>query len=93
MNVEQLVKESGKSLSQITFQQKYIKCKKKNCSRCPHGPYWYAFYRDGSKVKSVYIGKTLPHTITINHITHILQTEHTEQTQPTHHTQHTKTYS
>lgn len=46
-------------------QREYIRCGKARC-RCmkggqPHGPYWYGYWREkGGKVRSVYIGKTLP---------------------------------
>lgn len=38
-----------------------IACGKRNCSRCPHGPYWYAFIhlRNGKVVRR-YIGKERP---------------------------------
>jgi hypothetical protein len=51
-----------------TYVAKWQKCGKKNCTKCPHGPYWYAYIRiaggvneDGSRIKSriaeIYIGK------------------------------------
>jgi len=40
-----------------TKQVKMIKCKNPNCTKCPHGPYYYVFHRIGKKVKSCYIGK------------------------------------
>ena len=43
-----------------TYQHELIKCGKKNC-RCVkgkgHGPYWYAYYWQGGRLKSEYIGK------------------------------------
>jgi predicted GIY-YIG superfamily endonuclease len=45
----------------ITYEQQYRKCNKGACRTCidgqGHGPYWYAFWREGSKLKSAYIGK------------------------------------
>lgn len=38
------------------LQAKAIKCGK-DCKKCPHGYYIYAFWREGKKVKSKYIGK------------------------------------
>lgn len=29
----------------------------KDCSGCPHGPYIYAYWRDGDKVRAKYLGK------------------------------------
>jgi len=43
-----------------TKQAKKIKCKKPNCTKCPHGPYYYVAHRVGKKVKSCYIGKNWP---------------------------------
>jgi len=43
----------------VSYQAKYIKCSKEGCSKCPHGPYIYAFWRSEKtgKVRSVYLGK------------------------------------
>lgn len=46
----------------ITYQLEYIKCGKPGCrcagaGRLGHGPYWRAYWREGKKVKSKYIGK------------------------------------
>ncbi|MBC7129178.1 MAG: hypothetical protein H5T45_05555 [Thermoplasmatales archaeon] len=43
----------------ITYQLEKVKCGKEGCTKCPHGPYWYAYWREGEKVKSKYIGKKL----------------------------------
>lgn len=49
----------------ITYQSEMVKCGKENC-RCAtdgelHGPYWYAYRKQGQKLKSWYIGKELKH--------------------------------
>jgi hypothetical protein len=48
----------------ITYQLQYRKCGKPSCSRCRssqgHGPYWYAYWRQGSRLHSTYIGKVRP---------------------------------
>ena len=45
----------------VSYQQKHIKCGKDVCHKCRdgkgHGPYWYAFWREGQKIRSRYIGK------------------------------------
>ena len=41
----------------ITYERKAVLCGKKGCNKL-HGPYWYAFWSAGGKVRSVYIGKT-----------------------------------
>lgn len=43
----------------IVFRQVLVPCGKKNCTKCPHGPYWYlAFWKEG-RWREKYIGKTL----------------------------------
>ena len=41
-----------------TYQLVKIYCGKK-CSGCPHGPYWYAYWKEGGRSRSEYVGKTL----------------------------------
>lgn len=43
-----------------TYRYEYVKCGKKTCRRCPHGPYWYAYWREGGFLRKRYIGKTRP---------------------------------
>lgn len=43
----------------VTFRRQSVRCGKASCSRCPHGPYWYAAWREDGKVRTRYIGKTL----------------------------------
>ena len=46
-----------------TYRSEMVRCGKKGC-KCaegkPHGPYWYAYWTEGGKTKSQYIGKELP---------------------------------
>ncbi|HET8910960.1 MAG TPA: hypothetical protein VFN23_05835 [Ktedonobacteraceae bacterium] len=48
----------------ITYQLQFRKCGKSSCSTCRsgqgHGPYWYAYWREGSRLKSGYVGKIHP---------------------------------
>jgi hypothetical protein len=44
----------------VTYRLESVRCGKPNCKSCPHGPYWYAYYRDGGKLRSRYIGRELP---------------------------------
>ncbi len=48
----------------ITYQLQYRKCGKTSCSTCRngqgHGPYWYAYWREGSRLRSGYVGKISP---------------------------------
>lgn len=44
----------------VTFRQEMVRCGRATCTRCPHGPYWYAYWREGGRLRSRYIGKELP---------------------------------
>lgn len=52
--------EKGK----VGYRQQSVQCGKRGCKTCPHGPYWYAFWREGGRMRSSYIGKKLPEGIT-----------------------------
>lgn len=56
----------------ITYQLQYRKCGKTSCSTCRegqgHGPYWYAYWREGSRLRSGYIGKMPPEAGTIRQV-------------------------
>jgi hypothetical protein len=47
----------------ITYQLQYRKCGKSNCRTCRtgrgHGPYWYAYWHEGTRLRFCYIGKRL----------------------------------
>lgn len=41
----------------VKLRQQNVKCGKATCTRCPHGPYWYAYWWENGKRKSRYLGK------------------------------------
>lgn len=43
----------------VSYRLEPVNCGKPGCSRCPHGPYWYAYWREGGRVRSKYIGRQL----------------------------------
>ena len=49
-----------------TYRSEMVRCGKKGC-KCSrgelHGPYWYAYWAEGSKTKSQYVGKSLPESL------------------------------
>jgi hypothetical protein len=47
-----------KNHGSMTYRLEKVSCGK-NCKGCPHGPYWYAYWREGGKTRSKYIGKNL----------------------------------
>ena len=52
--------ESTDEPGRVTFRQEMVRCGKKGCTRCPHGPYWYAYWRERGRTRSRYVGKQLP---------------------------------
>lgn len=50
--------------SKVTYRLEHVRCGKRGCTRCPHGPYWYAYWRESGRGKSRYIGKNLPEGVT-----------------------------
>lgn len=46
-----------------TYRSEMVRCGKESC-KCAegrlHGPYWYAYWTEGGKTKSQYVGKELP---------------------------------
>lgn len=46
-----------------TYRLERVRCGKGKC-RCasgePHGPYWYAYWSEGGRTRSRYVGKKLP---------------------------------
>ncbi len=44
------------SWGKVTFRLEDVRCGKANCTRCPHGPYWYAYWREDGKVRKRYLG-------------------------------------
>jgi hypothetical protein len=42
--------------AKITYRREEVRCGKANCTRCPHGPYWYAYWREGGRLRSRYLG-------------------------------------
>jgi predicted ATPase/DNA-binding SARP family transcriptional activator len=49
----------------VTYRQEYRRCGKATCGRCAgggrgHGPYWYAYWTEGGRQRSRYLGKHAP---------------------------------
>jgi len=49
----------------ITYSQQYRRCGKPACAHCAaggmgHGPYWFAYWRAGGRLRSRYLGKQAP---------------------------------
>lgn len=52
--------EGATGAGKVTLRQEHVRCGKQGCTRCPHGPYWYAYWREDGRLRSRYIGKELP---------------------------------
>ena len=52
----------------IRYQLETVRCGKQRCRRCAagegHGPYWYAYRRQGSRTARVYRGRAVPDDVT-----------------------------
>lgn len=57
---ESAADSSAPELAGVTYRLENVRCGKAGCSSCPHGPYWYAYFREGKKLRSRYIGRDLP---------------------------------
>lgn len=50
---------SGVGAPRVRLRQQHVKCGRESCTTCPHGPYWYAFWREDGRRRSKYIGRLL----------------------------------
>ena len=41
----------------VSLRKQAVKCGKETCTRCPHGPYWYAYWWEDGRRRSRYVGK------------------------------------
>ncbi len=55
-----VVLPNGRGGSKVALRRQWVRCGKGNCSRCPHGPYWYAYWREDGRRRSRYLGKLNP---------------------------------
>jgi len=50
--------DGGKRHGSVTYRQEWVYCGKE-CKKCPHGPYWYCYWKEDGKTRTKYIGKVL----------------------------------
>lgn len=43
----------------ISLRNQMVRCGKPGCTKCPHGPYWYAYWTEQGKRRSRYVGRLL----------------------------------
>lgn len=44
----------------MAYQWEYVRCGKRTCHTCPHGPYLYEYWRQGKRTRKHYWGKIDP---------------------------------
>lgn len=44
---------------EVHLRQQEVRCGKSGCTKCPHGPYWYAYWTENGKRRSRYVGRLL----------------------------------
>lgn len=44
----------------VTYRQEEVRCGSEGCNGCPHGPYWYGYWKEDGRTRKLYIGRTLP---------------------------------
>lgn len=47
----------------VSLREQMVRCGKAGCTRCPHGPYWYAYWTENGKRRSRYIGRLLDESL------------------------------
>jgi len=43
----------------VRYERRWVQCGKSACTRCPHGPYWYAVVATLDRRTTVYVGRRL----------------------------------
>lgn len=51
----------------VTLQLEKVYCGKNGCRRCPHGPYWYAYWSQGGRTRTAYVGKRVQKAVEFAH--------------------------
>ncbi len=44
----------------LRYRQEQVRCGKPSCGSCPHGPYWYAYWKEDGRTRKRYVGRHLP---------------------------------
>jgi hypothetical protein len=48
---------AGSGNPKVHLRRRLVRCGKASCTTCPHGPYWYAFWRENGRRRSRYVGR------------------------------------
>lgn len=44
----------------VSYRREQVRCGKSGCRGCPHGPYWYAYWKEEGRTRKQYVGRHLP---------------------------------
>lgn len=47
----------------VSLRRQMVRCGKPACTKCPHGPYWYAYWTEGGRRRSRYVGRLLDESL------------------------------
>ena len=47
----------------VSLRRQWVRCGKKSCTKCPHGPYWYAMWSEDGRRRTRYVGKLDDETV------------------------------
>jgi hypothetical protein len=47
----------------VSMRQQMVRCGKDGCTKCPHGPYWYAYWTENGRRRSRYVGRLLDESL------------------------------
>ena len=47
----------------VSMRKQMVKCGKDGCTKCPHGPYWYAYWTENGKRRTRYVGRLLDESL------------------------------
>jgi hypothetical protein len=47
----------------VSLRSQMVRCGKTECTRCPHGPYWYAYWTENGRRRSRYVGRLLDESL------------------------------
>lgn len=42
---------------EVRLRSRWVRCGKPTCGTCPHGPYWYAYWREEGRRRCRYVGR------------------------------------
>ncbi|MBS3941983.1 MAG: hypothetical protein KG028_13580 [Actinobacteria bacterium] len=44
----------------LSYRREHVRCGKAGCTTCPHGPYWYAYWKEDGRTRKRYVGRSRP---------------------------------